>query len=374
MKDSFGLYTYYDYSSYPLTWYEIAACRDPNLPAGPDNVSPFHKIRYGIAGGDSGLAAIASGAKQPWLYVHGGPGGGFSPDDHRMVDPARVVPIMMVQRGGAGSGSEGVVQDVSVAHFIADFVDVLARHGIEKAYWAGGSWGTTLVLSLLLAHPELFIKLPTLRGLWLPSTRDMEFGYSRLNSHFPNWQAEQEAFFGFIDKQAPFFREQGVWDEVRLQDEADLPFPAYQLMINGDHGNEALRAEAARRMWRWELISAKAEPTPEDIAHIEESVADLKQAMGFAATICHFASHRFFLGIGGDYSDCQIWQRRHEISQLGLPGGDLVHGAADSLCRPEIAVKFAEETGYRLHLVEGAGHSRSEPGIRDALIRVDNGL
>jgi hypothetical protein len=43
----------------------------------------------------------------------------------------------------------------------------------------------------------------------------------------------------------------------------------------------------------------------------------------------------------------------------------------DTLCRPEIAEKWGKDSGYRLHLVE-AGHSRTEPNIRDMLIRVDN--
>ena len=372
--DSNGLYTYYDYTDSPLQWFKLDARHDPEKARCADNISAHHKIHYGVAGGKTGLAAISDGSKKPWLYVHGGPGGGFSPTDHHMVDPADYVPIMMLQRGGAGTGYEGIVEDVSVKHFIVDFVDVLAEHDIEKAYWAGGSWGTTLVLSLLLAHPELFIKLPTLRGLWIPSTRDLEFGYSRLNTHFPNYQTEQAAFFGFIETQKPFFDELGVWQEVKLTEPSSLPFLAFNLMINGHHDNNALRIEAAQRMWKWELISAKANPTAEDLQQIEQAVADVKQAMGFAAIICHFAANNFFLGIGDDYTDCVLWQRKEEIAELRLGQGHLVHGANDSLCRPEIAKRFCEATGYKLHLIEGAGHSRSEPGIRDALIRVDNRL
>jgi proline iminopeptidase len=373
-KDQNGLYTYYDYAAHRLEWFFLDARHDPAQPAGPTNVSTHHRIRYAVAGGKAGLAAIANGSKRPWLYVHGGPGGGFSPDDHRMVDPEIHVPIMVVQRGSAGSGNEGNMQDVSVAHFIADYVDVLAAHNVPKAHWAGGSWGTTLVLKLLLEHPEVFVKLPTLRGLWIPSTKDLQFGYSRLNTAFPNAVKEQDDFFGFISQQEAFFRQHGLWDQTRLNAMDDLPFAAYHFMINGRHGNQALRDEAARRMWRWELISAKANPTEKDLQHIAASVADLKQARGFAATICHFHANRFFLDIGEDFENCEIWQRRGELKSMGLAMGDLVHGANDSLCRPEIAGRWATETGYRLHLIPGAGHSRSEPGIRDMLIRVDNGI
>jgi proline iminopeptidase len=372
--DNNGLYTYFDYSRHELVWFELDGRADPAKPSGQDNISTAHRIRYAVAGGAKGLDAITQGSKQPWLYVHGGPGGGLSPDDHRMVDPDRFVPIMVVQRGAAGSGNEGNMQDVSVAHFVADYVDVLAAHQIEKAHWAGGSWGTTLVLKLLLEHPRLFLKLPTLRGLWIPSRKDLQFGYSRLNTAFPNALEEQEAFFGFIARQEAFFTQLGVWEEVRLNALDDLPFAAYQYMINGRHDNHALRDEAARRMWRWELISAKANPTEKDLQNIAASVADLKQARGFAATICHFHANRFFLDIGDDFESCEIWQRRGELKAMGLAMGDLVHGANDSLCRPAIAERWAADTGYRLHMIPGAGHSRSEPGIRDRLIRVDNGL
>jgi len=373
-RDSAGLYTYYDYSAWPLQWRTLAARHDPARPRGAANESGQQHIRYAIAGGQAGLDAIASGTKQPWLYVHGGPGGGLSADDHMMVDPEHYVPIMIVQRGAAGSGREGIMQDVSVDHYIADYVDVLAEHGIARAHWAGGSWGTTLVLKLLLEHPHLFCKLPTLRGLWIPSTRDLEFGYSRLNTHFPNYQAEQQKFFGFIDEVRPFLERHTMWESARLTSVESLPFVAFQFLINGDHGDQAMREEAARRIWRWELISAKSSPTEKDLQKIAAAVADLPTALGFAATICHFAAKRFFLDIGDDFEQCEIWQRRRELAALGLAQGDLVHGAADSLCRPAIAKRWAEDTGYRLHLIPGAGHSRSEPGIRDALIRVDNGL
>ena len=341
--DCSGNYTYYDYRNFPLQWYELNARMNPSLPAGEDNVSVHHRIRYGIAGGQRGIESLDSGLKLPWLYVHGGPGGGFSPDDHRMVDPDIYVPIMVVQRGSAGSGHEGNMQDVSVAHFIIDYVDVLAHLGISKAHFSGGSWGTTLVLKLLLEHPQLFMKLPTLRGLWIPSEKDLQFGYSRLNTHFPNHEKEQQAFFGFIAEQEDFFREHAVWNEVCLRKPDDLPFAAFHFMINGSHTNSAVREEAARRMWRWELISAKADPSATDLQHIEEAVADKRQALGFAATICHFHANRFFLEIGDDFESCEIWQRRGELASMGLAMGDLVQGADDSLCRPEIAVRWAAE-------------------------------
>ena len=369
--DKDGKLTCYDYADFPLSQYEIDARRDHDAPRGPGNVSAHHKIRYSVAGGRRGLADIGSGRKKPWFYVHGGPGGGFSPDDHVLVNPEEYVPVMVTQRGGAGSGREGIMENVSTHLFIADFLDVLAEHDIEKADWSGGSWGTTLVLKFFLEHPEVFAKKPTLRGLWIPSETDLKFGYSRLNRHFPDWEEEQDRLFGFIEENRAFFESGDVWDEVRLQSEDDLPFSAYGFIINGNHGNQALREEAARRLWRWELISAKANPTPEDLQHIAEDVADTRQASGFAATICHFAANRFFLDMGDDYTDCEIWQRREEIAASNLDNGDLVHGSLDTLCRPEIAEKWCEDTDYRLHLVE-AGHSRTEPNIRDRLIRVEN--
>jgi proline iminopeptidase len=369
--DKDGKLTYYDYSNFPLVQYEIAARRDHKDPRGPDNVSVHHKIRYSVAGGQQGLDDIASARKKPWLYVHGGPGGGFSPDDHTLVDPEEYVPIMVTQRGAAGSGREGIMNDVSVRLFMADFLDVLAEHSIEKADWAGGSWGTTLVLMFFLEHPGAFTKKPTLRGLWLPSQTDLKFGYSRLNQNFPNGEEEQEKFFGFIAEQQAFLESHGIWDEVKLQSEDDLPFRAYGFMINGNHENEELREKAARAIWQWELISAKANPTPEDLQHIKEDAANTTQALGFAATICHFAENNFFLDIGEDYTDSEIWQRREEIAASKLENGDLVHGSLDTLCRPEIAEKWGKDSGYRLHLVK-AGHSRTEPNIRDMLIRVDN--
>ncbi len=263
------------------------------------------------------------------------------------------------------------MEDVSVAHLAADFLDVLAEHEIETAHWSGGSWGTTLVLKLFLDHPEVFAKKPTLRGLWLPSETDLKFGYSRLNKHFPNWEQEQAKFFGFIAEQREFLAAAGVWEAVRLHAEDSLPFAAFGFMISGEHDRQELREEAARRLWRWELISAKADPSPEDLKHIEEDAANTTDAFGFAATICHFAANRFFLDIGADYTDSELWQRRGEIADCDLDNGDLVHGTLDTLCRPEIARRFSADTGYRLHLVE-AGHSRTEPNIRDMLIRVEN--
>jgi proline iminopeptidase len=372
--DARGYYSYYDYTRFPLKRYELEARAIPTLPAGNANVSDHHRIHYWVAGGDKGLRALREGEKQAWFYVHGGPGGGFTEDDHRLVDPENLVPVMMVQRGAAGSSFEGVMQDVSVDHLVSDFLDVLNSIGIEKAHWSGGSWGTTLVLKLLLEHPEIFFELPTLRGLWIPSTTDLQFGYSRLNKGFPHALDEQAKFFGFISEQQAILEEAGLWESAKLTEGNSLPFVAYHYFINGEHGNNELRLEAARRLWRWELISAKANPSEEDLKKIAIEAADEVKALGFAATICHFCINNFFLQLGEDFTDSELWQRRGEIESMGLGVGALVHGAEDSLCRPLIAQAWAASTPYKLYLIPGAGHSRSEFGIRAALITVLNSL
>jgi pimeloyl-ACP methyl ester carboxylesterase len=108
-------------------------------------VSPVHTMYYEECGNPKG---------KPAVFVHGGPGGGFSPADRRFFDPAAWKIVLFDQRGSGKSTLQAAAKAWSIwegttsklfpdPDFIAaygsdEFALALAR--IECHYFVNGSW------------------------------------------------------------------------------------------------------------------------------------------------------------------------------------------------------------------------------------------
>jgi proline iminopeptidase len=89
--------------------------------------------------------------------------------------------------------------------------------------------------------------------------------------------------------------------------------------------------------------------------------ADGHYALAFARIENHYFTHQCWLDEG------QLLRDAHRLH--GIPG-TIVHGRYDMPCPARYAWELHKawpEADF--HLIEGAGHAFSEPGIRDALVR-----
>ncbi|QID17571.1 prolyl aminopeptidase [Nitrogeniibacter mangrovi] len=274
------------------------------------------------------------GAK-PAVFLHGGPGGGISPDHRRLFDPARYDVMLFDQRGCGQSTPYVGLEANTTWHLVADIERLRTLAGVEKWQVLGGSWGSTLALAYAQTHPERVSEL-ILRGVFLVTRADLDWYYQfGVSEMYPDrWE-------GFL---AP----------IPEAERGDM-VAAYHKRLTSD--DPTARIEAARAWSTWEGSTSKLLPDADFAAGFGED----RFALAFACIENHYFRHGAWLEEG------QLLRDAHRLH--GIPG-TIVHGRYDMPCplRNAWALHKAWPEA-EFHLIEGAGHAYDEPGILDRLIR-----
>src|SRR5690349_18086832 len=123
---------------------------------------------------------------RPVVALHGGPGGGLSPEMRRFFDPHRYRIVMMDQRGCGRSTPHAEIRENTTWDLVADMERVREKLGIAKWLVFGGSWGSTLALAYAAKHPERVAGL-VLRGIFLLRKAEIDWFYqSGAGNIFPD--------------------------------------------------------------------------------------------------------------------------------------------------------------------------------------------
>lgn len=271
----------------------------------------------------------------PVLFVHGGPGAGSSSQGRRYFDPGKYRIILYDQRGAGRSTPHACLESNTTQNLIEDIEAIRTFLSIEKWMLFGGSWGSTLSLVYAQAHPEQVLGL-ILRGVFLFRQKDIDWFYQDGASRvFPDY-----------------------WEDYCSpipEDERHNFVEAYFKLLNG--GNELARMGAAKAWALWEAHCATMRPNHALI----EAFADPHLATALACIEAHYCMHKGFL------EENQILNNVDKLK--GIPGM-IVHGRYDMICPLENAVSLRRLWhDSELHIIRDAGHSASEPGIVDGLIR-----
>lgn len=112
------------------------------------DVGDSHQVYWECCGNRTGKRA---------LYLHGGPGSGFSPGQRRFFDPNAYRVVLFDQRGSGRSRPLASAPDADLsanttAHLIADIEALREFQKVERWTILGMSWGTTLGLAYAQAH------------------------------------------------------------------------------------------------------------------------------------------------------------------------------------------------------------------------------
>jgi proline iminopeptidase len=104
---------------------------------------------------------------KPVVFLHGGPGGGSSPDHRRQFNPDKYKILVFDQRGCGKSTPYASLENNTTWHLVDDIEKLRTEVAkIDKWQVFGGSWGSTLALAygetLALGVTEL-----VLRGLFV---------------------------------------------------------------------------------------------------------------------------------------------------------------------------------------------------------------
>jgi proline iminopeptidase len=288
---------------------------------------------------------------RPAVFLHGGPGGGCVPDHRRLFDPERYRIVLFDQRG-AGRSTPQAGRDFAdlsantTWHLVADIERIREHLGIEAWQVFGGSWGSTLALAYAQAHPGRVTEL-VLRGIFTLRASELDWFYQDgprgAGAAYPDYWED------YVAPIAP--QQRGRMIE------------AYWAVLNGP--DEEARLRAARAWCQWESRTthllldpaAEEEPTPES----------LLDDLSFARIENHYFMNHGWLREGQLIADAG-----ERLS--GIPAV-IVQGRYDMCCPATTAWDLHRAwPAARLQLIADAGHSVSEPGITDALVRATDGF
>jgi proline iminopeptidase len=270
----------------------------------------------------------------PVVFLHGGPGGGCSATSRRYFDPRRYRIVLFDQRGSGRSTPNGELRDNTTAHLIADMERLREARGIETWHLFGGSWGSTLALAYAQEFPTACSSL-TLRGIFLMRTEEIRWLFDAGRLFRP------EAWDALMN---------GLPPQLRGQD----PMEGYAALL--EHPEYAVRLEAARRWCVFEASLANLIPDPARLAGVHQE----QTAYAMARIEVHYFRNNRYV------PEDQLLKRLDKIQHLPAT---IVQGRYDLLCPPATAIELHRAwPGSRLILVEDAGHSATEAGIRAALV------
>jgi proline iminopeptidase len=290
------------------------------------SVDAMHTLYWEECGNPRGM---------PVVFLHGGPGAGCSPDHRRFFDPRHYKIILFDQRGAGRSTPHGEVENNTTAHLIDDMELLRGLLEIQAWHVFGGSWGSTLAIAYAEEHPQACLSL-TLRGVFLLRVSEIDWFLHGIRHFAPEaW----EDFVNFLPARLRGDLCEGYWS-----------------LLN-DPAPDVRRA-AARSWATYEGRCATLRPSAKMMAE----AGDDHIALGLARIEAHYMrSNRFT-------PDDLLLQRVPRIRHIPCA---IVQGRYDLLCPPITAAALhAAWPGSRLQIIDDAGHSAHEPGIRAALVAV----
>lgn len=288
----------------------------------------IHTIYYEQSGKRDGV---------PVVFLHGGPGGGSNPKHRQFFDPEHYRIVIFDQRGCGLSTPLADVRENTTAHLISD-IEALRKHlGIARWHVFGGSWGSTLALAYAQAHPDTPLSL-TLRGIFTMTEREIYWFLYGARALFP------EAWERFTR-------------DVPAEKQNDLLGYYSDLFA---HPQQSVRLQAARTWSNYEASCCALIPSPPAAGEDDDG----HHALGIATIEAHY------------FRNC-----RFEPDNALLRGVDKIRHIPATIVQGRYDAVCPIETAYELHrawpesefiVVPDAGHSSSEPGITDGLIRATN--
>lgn len=289
-------------------------------------VDAIHSLYWEESGNPDGI---------PVVYVHGGPGGGSSPDKRCWYDPDAYRIILFDQRGAYRSQPVGEVRENTTQRLVDD-MEVLRRMlGIDKWLVTGGSWGTTLSLAYGQTHPDACLGF-VLRGIFLGTQDEIDWFLYGMRRFFPK---AYEDFASWVDE----------------AERSDL-LTAYEKRLFSDDAEARM---AAARMWFKYTESCSL--LRHDPALVEQAAGNDTVVYGTGRLDAFYFRNQMFL------AESQLEQGIARIAHLPVM---IVQGGHDVIAPPQAAYRIHKAwPGSVLHIVADAGHSPSEPGVRRKLIQ-----
>jgi proline iminopeptidase len=319
------------------------------------------------------LVGAASG--EPWLLLHGGPGGACHPGLLQPLDLSRQRAIAPDQRGCGASRPRGCTQGNHTAALVAD-LEALRQHlGLERWSLLAGSWGTVVALAYARQHPKrvqrvvlraaFALSRREIAGLVMPSRRVQ----GRLGSE-ALWPSAAGAAVSAVLARLRHLLQSGTtgvaavrvarrWQLLESAGAAAGMRRALRHLAATPGSGPALAA--ARR--EWTALQRRQRRAVARARRPAVHRAD-RAALRACRIQCHYLLHRGFVPPGGLDHAVRV------LARAGVPV-DWVHGRFDAICPPRNSRRWAAVGARERALVTltepFSGHLGHEPAMLAAL-------
>ena len=289
-------------------------------------VSDLHEIFYQLGGNPDG---------KPVMYLHGGPGAGCSTHDFQYFNPQKYHIILHDQRGSGQSKPYAELKENTTPNLVED-IDKLRNYlGLGKVVLFGGSWGTTLALAYAETYPQNVSGI-ILRGVFTATKDEIDhFYHGATATYFPE-------NFEMLRK------------HIDNPDQKNYPV---QLLAKIQNPDSIISHDAARAWARYEGKLAFLDMPDQRL----EMILHRWPFFAFSLIENYFMTNQCFLEEG------QLLTNADKLIDIPMI---IVNGRYDVICPPITAYKLHQKLPKsKLWIIEGAGHSASEPGIEAALVK-----
>jgi proline iminopeptidase len=291
------------------------------------DVGDGHSLYWELSGNPNG---------KPVVFLHGGPGGGSSPEHRRQFNPEKYKILVFDQRGCGKSTPYASLEANTTWHLVEDIERLRTQVAkVEKWQVFGGSWGSTLSITYAETYPERVTEL-VLRGIFLFDQYEVDWLYKAgADAVYPEaW----EEFVGLIPE----------------GERGDLVEAYRKRLTNDDH---AMQLQAAKAWSKWEATTVTLLPN----AHVIDEFTSPEKAIAIARIENHYMANGGWLEAG------QLLKGAGKLR--GIPGV-IVQGRHDTCTPPKAAWALKKAwPEAELNIVADGGHLYNEPGILDGLVR-----
>ncbi len=258
---------------------------------------------------DSGFIATSDGNSIYWeccgnpngnpiVYLHGGPGSGFTSGARRFFDPDAYRIVLFDQRGCGRSRPLPLrPADLSLnttPHLIDDIELIRTQLHIDRWIVVGASWGRTLALAYAEAHPDV-VRSIVLASITTTSRREVDWITRDVGRMFPE---QWERFAGHIPH--------GLRDVLIVD--------AYATLLFDDDASVCDAAAAAWCAWEDAHVSLMRGHLP------NPRFQDADFRLRFARIVTHYWRHAAFI------EDGELLKNAPRLSSIP---GILLHGRYD---------------------------------------------
>lgn len=269
-------------------------------------------------------------AGKPAVVLHGGPGSGCGPWMRQLFDPRKYRIVLLDQRGAGrsrppASNPESDLSLNTTPHLVADLELLREQLGISTWLVHGVSWGSTLGLAYVQAHPQQVSEV-VLAAVTMTRDDDVEWFTRGAGRFFPS-----------------------EWDEFRNgvpdADREGSLAEAYARLLASHEDTVCDQAAVNWCAWEDAIVSIESGGRP------SPRYADPTFRYGFARLVTHYFSHAAWLGEN---------QLLEGAKSLGSVPAVLIHGRLDVGGPLHTAWALAQAwPGSDLNIVESSGHVSS---------------